>query len=97
LIFSGEEDFGIAPLEAMSSGRPVIAYRGGGALETVIEGETGMFFDEHKPESLIEAIQEFEGMKFDKARIRDHALLFDKELFKKRMKEFVEEKYFENK
>ena len=57
LLFPGEEDFGIVPLEANASGRPVVAWQGGGALETVIDGETGVFFDEPTPESLAAAIE----------------------------------------
>jgi glycosyltransferase involved in cell wall biosynthesis len=56
LLFPGEEDFGIVPLEANAAGRPVVAWRGGGALETVREGETGVFFDEPTPESMAAAI-----------------------------------------
>lgn len=84
VIFPQEEDFGLVPLEAMASGRPVIAYRGGGALETVVEGENGVFFDEQTEISLVQAIGEFEHMKFDSNVIREHALKFDKEIFKEK-------------
>jgi glycosyltransferase involved in cell wall biosynthesis len=60
LIFPGEEDFGITPIEIMAAGRPVIAYRKGGVSESVIEGKTGIFFDEPTSESLVKAIEEFE-------------------------------------
>ncbi len=93
LIFPGEEDFGIAPVEAAAAGRPVIAYRKGGALETVIEGETGIFFDEQTPEALVAAIRRFEKIDFSSQKIREHAASFDKEIFKKKIKEFVQEKY----
>ena len=94
-IFPGEEDFGITPLEAMASGRPVIAYRKGGALETVVEGKTGVFFDEQTEESLKEVILKFDRQKFSKEEIRKHAELFDEEIFKKKIDSFVNEKYKE--
>jgi len=93
LIFPGEEDFGIVPVEAMASGRPVIAYGRAGALETVLDGKTGIFFNEPKPDSIAEAVKKFEAMDFDPNFIRQHALSFDKELFKARIKEFIYEKY----
>ena len=58
LIFPGEEDFGITPVEAHAQGRPVVAYRAGGALDTVIEGVNGLFFDRQSAEALIEALNE---------------------------------------
>ena len=92
LIFPGEEDFGITPLEANSAGRPVVAYKAGGALDTVIGGETGIFFEKQTPESLAQAIERFEKIRFNKDRIREHALKFGKEVFKTKIKKFVEEK-----
>ncbi|MDQ4075498.1 MAG: glycosyltransferase [Chloroflexota bacterium] len=92
-IFPGEEDFGIAPLEAASAGVPIIAYAAGGALDTVTEGETGLFFDEPSAESLMEAIHRFETMKFDKSQIRAHARQFGVQAFKQRIKAWVEESY----
>jgi glycosyltransferase involved in cell wall biosynthesis len=83
LIFPQEEDFGIVPLEVMASGRPVIAYRGGGAVETVKEGETGIFFDSQTPEALVAAVRSFDDTKFDPARCRAQAELFDVDIFKK--------------
>src|SRR5437588_8059249 len=62
LLFPGEEDFGMAPLEANAAGRPVIAYRAGGAEETVVEGKTGVFFDQPNALAISEAIEQFEGM-----------------------------------
>ena len=94
-LFPGEEDFGITPLEAMASGRPVIAYGKGGALETVVEGVTGTFFHEQTTDSLVEALKRFESMTFDKQVLRAHAQKFDDEVFKARIKAFVEEKYNE--
>lgn len=92
LLFPQEEDFGIVALEAMASGIPVIAYRGGGALETVEEGKTGLLFWPQTPEGLMASIKKFEGLKFDPAVIRNHVLKFDKEIFKKKIKEFIDSK-----
>ncbi len=92
LLFPGEEDFGIVPVEAQSSGRPVIAYGKGGVLDSVIDGKTGVFFKEQTVESLKEAINKFETMKFDKEEIRKHALEFDESVFQEKIKKFVEEK-----
>lgn len=94
-IFPGEEDFGITPLEAQASGRPVIAYRKGGALETVVEGETGVFFDNQSTSDLVDAIKKFENTKFDKHVIRKHAEEFDEEVFKRKISDFINEKYKE--
>jgi glycosyltransferase involved in cell wall biosynthesis len=88
-IFPGEEDFGITPLEAMASGRPVLAYGKGGALETVIDGKTGLYFKEQTVESLIKTIKEFEKKEFDKLEIRNHAKKFDEEIFKDKMKNYI--------
>jgi len=83
LVFPGEEDFGIAPLEALASGRPVIALARGGALETLTP-ETALFFDTPAPEALVEAIQRFEGFErsFDPARARAQAERFSEERFR---------------
>ncbi|MEA3493235.1 MAG: glycosyltransferase [Candidatus Margulisiibacteriota bacterium] len=95
LIFPGEEDFGIVPVEAMASGRPVIAYRAGGAEETVLDGETGLFFDKQDVDSLVDAIKKFQFMTFDKKKIREWAEGFDKEIFKNKMREFITSKFRE--
>lgn len=93
LIFPSEEDFGITPLEAMASGRPVIAYRGGGALETVIEGKTGTFFNEQTPEAISKTIKNFKPERFNPQDIRSHAEKFRKEAFKEKMETFVQDEY----
>jgi glycosyltransferase involved in cell wall biosynthesis len=89
LVFPGVEDFGITPLEAMASGRPVIAYRAGGVLETVVDGSTGLFFDEQTPESLSGAIERFDAMRFDPAVCRARAEDFAPEQFQARFLAFL--------
>lgn len=92
-IFPAEEDFGIVPIESMASGRPVIAYGKGGATETVIEGKTGIHFEEQTKASLKKAIKKFEEMSFDSTAIRNYALQFSNENFKKKFKDFIEIEY----
>lgn len=92
LIFPAlEEDFGLVPVEAMSCGLPVIALAQGGVLETVVEGETGLFYNAPKPENLVEAVTKFEKMSFSGEKIQKHALKFSKERFKKEIINFVDE------
>lgn len=99
LIFPGEEDFGIAPLEAQASGRPVIAYAKGGSLETIIDGKTGILFKDNNPRSLLKAIEKFIEVEdsFNKKTIRENALKFSSEIFKKKIKTFIDKKYSEHK
>ena len=92
-VFAAEEDFGIAPVEAQGSGTPVIAYRKGGVLETVVEGKTGMFFEEQTVESLVGALQRFEKMEFDPVLIKAHAEQFGKEQFCQKFQAFVANKW----
>jgi len=89
LIFPGLEDFGIVPLEVQASGRPVIAYAAGGALESVKDCETGIFFHEQSKKALITAIKRFEKMQFDPEKIRRYALEFETDVFKEKFKKFV--------
>ena len=99
-VFASEdEDFGITPVEAMSVGTPVIAYRSGGVVESIVDPSTssgrfatGMFFDELTVESLSKAIKEFEEMKFNREKIAKYAQKFSKERFIEEIKEFVESK-----
>ncbi|MDD2646887.1 MAG: glycosyltransferase [Patescibacteria group bacterium] len=91
LIFPQEEDFGIVPVEAMASGRPVIAYRAGGALEIVEEGKTGMFSNEQTWENLAETVIKFNPENFDPKYIRSQAEKFSKERFKKELLLFLRE------
>jgi glycosyltransferase involved in cell wall biosynthesis len=97
LIFPGEEDFGLTPLEAQASGRPVVAYARGGALETVREGETGVLFAEQTVESLTEALATFREDVFDGPFLRRHALKFDKHAFKAKLFGVIEHRYGEYK
>ena len=91
-IFPQEEDFGIVPVEAMSAGRPVIAYKKGGALETVIEGKTGEFFFPQTVEALIKAVKKFDAKKYSPQLIRNHALKFSKAVFKEQLLEYISSK-----
>jgi glycosyltransferase involved in cell wall biosynthesis len=89
-IFPGLEDFGITPVQAQAAGRPVIAYRGGGALDTVIPGQTGLFFAEPTVESLIAALETFDAAQFDPAAVRAHAMQFDSAVFERAITGYVE-------
>lgn len=92
LIFPGEEDFGIVPLEAMASGRPVIAFAKGGALETVVKNKTGIFFLEQTEESVINAVKLFEESEsiFSPESIRAHANRFSRDRFEKEFKRSIQ-------
>ena len=81
LVFPGEEDFGIVPLEAQACGRPVVAFGRGGALETVVDGVSGLFFEQQDAESLNEAVSRAERVSWDSATIREHAQRFGIEAF----------------
>ena len=97
LIFAAMEDFGIVPVEAQACGTPVIAYGKGGALETVIEGETGLFFYEQTVDALVDAVNRFESGEytFSPQAIRKNAERFSKERFQQEFIQFVEEKWGE--
>lgn len=77
LLFCSHEDYGLAPIEAQASGRPVIAYGAGGVLETVLDGRTGIWFKEQSVEALIDAMRAFEQRRFDPEEIRRSAERFD--------------------
>jgi len=85
LVFPGLEDFGITMVEANASGRPVVAYRGGGALDIVMDGKTGTFFDEQTADALAEAVIRLKNTRWDARLIREHALGFDVSVFRARM------------
>ena len=91
-IFPGLEDFGITPVQAQAAGRPVIAYAGGGALDTVIPGKTGELFDEQTVESLMAVLQQFDATVYDPAAVRAHAARFDTALFKQQISGYIEQK-----
>lgn len=92
LALSRDEDFGITPVEAMACGTPVVAFKGGGYLETVVEGKTGVFFKEQTAESLGEAIKKLERMGIKSQDCVEQAKKFSKERFKREIREFVESK-----
>jgi glycosyltransferase involved in cell wall biosynthesis len=89
-IVPGEEDLGLVPIEAAAAGRPTIAYRAGGARETVIEGETGAFFDEASVESLAAVLRTFDPRGYDPRRLRTHAETFSPQRFIERFRAIVE-------
>ncbi len=91
-----EEDFGITAIEAMASGRPVIAYAAGGALETIQPNRTGVFFEDQSWESLADTIIRFKPETFKSDEIRHHALQFDSVQFQTNIKRFVEERWQEH-
>ncbi|HEV2261184.1 MAG TPA: glycosyltransferase, partial [Candidatus Rubrimentiphilum sp.] len=88
-LIPGEEDFGLVPLEAAAAGRPAIAYRSGGALETIIEGETGEFFDDLTPASLAAMLRAFDARRYDRQKLRAHAETFAPEHFVARLRQIV--------
>jgi len=94
-LFPGEEDFGISPVEAQAAGKPVIAYAAGGALDTVIDGETGVHFTRQTPADLADAVRRFESLSFDSTRIRQNAERFSSQVFRERFSSFVERAYRE--
>lgn len=89
LIFPGEEDFGIVPLEANAAGRPVVAYEAGGALDTVVDGQTGVFFPTQTVEALCQAVRECESRVWRAGQLRRHAEGFSEEVFRTRIGEVV--------
>lgn len=95
-IHPQEEDFGISAVETMAAGRPVIAYKSGGALETIKKGISGEFFEDQTPWSLVDIVREFRPEKYDPKAIRECALKFDTSIFKKKIKDFIEKAYNEH-
>ena len=90
-LFPGLEDFGITPVQAQAAGRPVIAFGGGGALDTVIPGETGELFKEMTVDSLARAMQTFDARAYDVAALRTHAERFDTQIFNRQIASYVEQ------
>lgn len=91
LLVTGEEDFGLTALEAQAMGKPVIAFKKGGSLETVIENETGIFFNHQNIDSLKDALGRFKSFKFNKNSCKMNAKNFSKEIFKENLAKFVSE------
>ncbi len=91
VVMPGEEDFGIVPLEAQACGRPVVALARGGALESVVDGVTGMLVSDPSPEALAEGLRAAVSRQFDSAAIRQHALAFGRERFARELRERIEE------
>lgn len=89
IIFPAEEDFGIVPIEALAAGCPVIAFSRGGARETVIDGKTGVLFDEQSIDSLKAAVLKFEKMHFSESIMLEHAESFSKERFLREISDFI--------
>ncbi|MEE9180681.1 MAG: glycosyltransferase [Vicinamibacteria bacterium] len=92
LLLPGVEDFGIVPVEAQACGRPVVAFAEGGALESVRDGETGVFFSESSPEALSEAIDRVSSLRFNRNAVRSWALGFSRQRFKDSVKTYIDEK-----
>jgi glycosyltransferase involved in cell wall biosynthesis len=97
-IFAAEEDFGIAPLEAQACGTPVLAFARGGASETVVDGVTGLHFDEQSASAICGVVEKFETMprRFDPLRIRAHAERFSTQQFRRQFRQFVEARWMEH-
>lgn len=95
-VFNAVEDFGILPVEAQSTGTPVIALDKGGVKETVISGKTGLFFSKSEVEDIIKAILSFEKEKYDALEIRENALRFSEKRFLKEYSSFIEQKIKEH-
>jgi glycosyltransferase involved in cell wall biosynthesis len=95
LIHPQEEDYGLTPIEAMASGRPVIAYQAGGALETVIDDKTGKLFSEQSWEALIDTVIKFKHKDYNPQEIKQHAEGFNSQKFYSQIRNFVQDKYQE--
>jgi glycosyltransferase involved in cell wall biosynthesis len=91
-IFPQEEDFGIVAIEALASGRPLIAFKGGDVVEHIQEGKTGVFFKQQTKKKVIAAVRKFQSIDFDGEFIRSTSLKFEKENFQKKIKDFIESK-----
>jgi len=90
ILFPGEEDFGIVPLEAAASGRPVVAFAAGGAMETVIDGTTGVLFPDQTSEGLANAMLSLDKITFNPQVLREHAISFSTTVFHRRIVEFLQ-------
>ena len=90
LLFPGQEDFGISPVQAMASGRPVIAFASGGAMDYVREGKTGCLFNEQSTDSLVATLRQFDEQQFNSSTIREFALRFDRSVFENKLRRFMD-------
>jgi glycosyltransferase involved in cell wall biosynthesis len=88
-VFPGLEDFGITPVQAQAAGRPVIAFGQGGALDSVIPGKTGVFFEEQTVESLVQTLQDFDAAAYKSEDCRQNALRFDVSVFRRKLDDYV--------
>ena len=91
-LFPAKEDFGITAVEALSAGTPVIAFKGGGALDYIKSGQNGLFFDQQTIDSLSGALQKFQRQKFDNNEVKNSAKQFDQNIFSKKLLEFINDK-----
>ena len=91
LVFPGREDFGMVPVEAQACGRPVVCYAAGGALESVLDGRTGVYFGTQSASALLQAVERAEAVCWDSELIRRHSLTFSRREFQARMKAFLDE------
>jgi glycosyltransferase involved in cell wall biosynthesis len=89
VIVPGEEDFGLVPVEASAAGRPTVAYGAGGALETVVEGVTGVFFNEPTAASLVQALRGLDPASFDAGAMRAHAESFSVVHFREKLADLL--------
>jgi glycosyltransferase involved in cell wall biosynthesis len=90
LALAHDEDFGMTPVESMLCGTPVVAFNGGGYKETVVDGKTGVLFDNYSSDGLLSAIKRFEKSKFNVSEIKEHAQKFSKERFEKEIRAFID-------
>lgn len=86
---AADEDFGIAPVEALAAGKSVLAYRGGGVLESVVSGETGEFFSQQTESSLLAALKKFDPLKYSPEKCKERAQKFSKRNFKEKLEKIV--------
>jgi len=95
LLLPGEEDFGIAVVEAQACGTPAIAYGRGGATETMVSGQTGLLFADPSAAGLGTALDNFRSMKFNKTTLRSNAMTYSRAVFKQGMTSYLEQKWAE--